>query len=242
MNPLVIVMDLGNTILDHYEIDFYKGFLYIYDTYCLHDVSFDSLKKDIEIIYNEAYKKRDNDDFEVNFHNYLRYISKTVVFKENVDFYKLEQVFLKHAFKSSIVDGVKEFLEYVKKLNIDIYILSNSCFSSEGLKYELRNFGLLDYFKDVISSSEYILRKPNRLFFNVICKHLSNNYKNIDLKKVWYIGNDYNYDVVGAYNAGLKAVWLNRLNLPNIDQLPIMDVPSYYFLVDYLRRINHDKI
>ena len=86
MNPKVVVMDLGSTIIDNYEINFKRGFKYIYDNYCLHDVSFEDFIIDMDSIYINSFQKRDNDDFEINFHNYLRYMSNVVGFKEDVDY------------------------------------------------------------------------------------------------------------------------------------------------------------
>ena len=242
MNPKVVVMDLGSTIIDNYEINFKRGFKYIYDNYCLHDVSFEDFIIDMDSIYINSFQKRDNDDFEINFHNYLRYMSNVVGFKEDVDYDMLERKFIDHGFLSSKVEGVEEFLKYVKKLGIDIYILSNSCLTGKALKYELSRVGLDGYFKEVFSSADYLMRKPNRLFFNIITKYLKRMYKDLDLKDVWYIGNDYKFDVFGACMVGLKSVWLNRNHEPNVEQFRCMDVPSYEALVDYLRRVNHDKV
>ena len=48
MLPKVVVMDLGDTIINIKELDFYKGFRYIYDNYCKHDVSYKDLLEDLE--------------------------------------------------------------------------------------------------------------------------------------------------------------------------------------------------
>lgn len=242
MKPKVIVMDLGSTIIDNYKIDFIDGFKHIYDNYCLHDVSFESFVEDINTIYVEAFQNRDNDDFEINFHNYLRYMNQVVGFSNDVSYDILEKEFIDHAFSSSMVEGVKEFLEYVRNQNIDLYILSNSCFTGRALKYELSRFKLDGFFKDIYSSADYLMRKPNTLFFNIITKYFKRIYKDLDLKEIWYIGNDYKYDVFGACKVGIKSVWLNRNHEPNYEQFPCMDVPSFNFLLDYLRRLNHDKV
>ena len=242
MKPKIIVMDLGSTIIDNYNISFVDGFKYIYDNYCLHNVSFESFHDDMNSIYINAFENRDNDDFEINFQNYLRYMDQVVGFKEDVSFDILEKEFIDHAFTSSLVDGVKEFLDFTAKLNIDIYILSNSCLTGKALKYELSRFGLDSYFKEVYSSADYLMRKPNTLFFNVITKYLKRKYKDLNLSEVWYIGNDYKYDVLGSYKAGLKSVWLNRNNETNIEKFPCIDATGYEFLINLLRGQSHDKI
>ncbi len=240
MIPKIIVMDLGGTVIDNYDIRFYDGFKYIYDKYFLHDVSFKKVKKILDEIYSNVSKKRDKDDFEINFHNYLRYMIRLIGLKEEVSLEQIENDFIDHASTTKEVDGVKEFLDYATNLGIEIYILSNSMFTSNCLRYELEEVGLLHYFKDIYSSSEYLLRKPSNIFFNVITKYYPRVDKNINIQDIWYIGNDYKYDVYGSSKAGLKSIWLNREGEENTENYPCIEVHNYQELIEYLRGLNND--
>lgn len=236
--PKIVIMDLGNTIIDNIEIDFEKGSKYIYDTYCLPTSPWNILLEDIHSIFKNGYQKRNHDDFELHFHNYLRYIDSTIGFSKDVAYDKLEKEFIDHAFQKKIVEGVIPFLEEMKVHQVDIYILSNSSFSTKALWYELEKFQVSSYIKEVFSSADYILRKPNLLFFNVIVKKLKRLYPNTKTSEIWYIGNDYYFDVKGAYQAGLKSIWLNRKDEPNFENIPCLNISSYYQLIEELKKVS----
>ena len=58
MLPKAVVMDLGDTIIDIKELDFYKGFKYIYDKYCIHEVSYETLYEDLVYMHKIAFPAR----------------------------------------------------------------------------------------------------------------------------------------------------------------------------------------
>lgn len=235
MLPKIVVMDLGDTIIDIKELDFYKGFKHIYDNYCNHDVSYDELLEDLIYMQKVAFPARNNDDMEISFINYLRYIGQIVGYERNDDLYKLEEEFIRVAFNAPLMTNVLELLELLKELNIDIYVLSNSTFSTNGLKSQLKDLGILHYFKDVYSSCDYLLRKPNKMYFNVVKKPLLKRYNNVSSLDIWYIGNDYHFDVCGSINSGLTSVWYNAKKESNTKNLRCIDVSSYLELCDYIR-------
>ena len=232
--PKIIVMDMGGTLLDSNDVNFELGVKYIYDNYCIHDTSYDALLEDYKLICESGFKKRDNDNFELNFHNALNYVDKVIGFNAEVDYYQIEKEFVDVTMPRILVDGVDLFLETTKKLQIPVYVLSNSCFSSEELKHELKEFKIENYFKDVLSSGDYLMRKPSEIFYRLIIKTIKRKYPDISLNDIWYIGNDYRCDVVGASSSGLTSVWLNRLNQKNINNLNIIEVNSYSALIKRL--------
>lgn len=242
MLPKVVVMDLGDTIINIKELDFYKGFRYIYDNYCKHDVSYKDLLEDLEYMHKVAFPARNNDDLEISFINYLRYIGQIVGYKENYDLAALEEEHIRVSFDAPLMKNVVDFLKLLKELNIDIYVLSNSTFSSNGLKSQLNDLGILHYFKDVYSSCDYLLRKPNKMYFNIVKKPLLKIYPEISTKEIWYVGNDYHFDVKGSIESGLTSVWYNQHRQDNIDNIKCINVSNYLELCEIIRGYNNDKI
>ncbi len=59
-----------------------------------------------------------------------------------------------------------------------------------------------NHFEFVIASSEYLYRKPNRRIFELALEKAE-----LSASEVWYIGDQYECDIVGARNAGLFPVW-----------------------------------
>lgn len=240
MLPKVVVMDLGDTIIDIKQLDFYRGFKYIYDHYCKHDISYEELLKDLDYIQKVAFPSRNNDDIEISFINYLRYIGQVVGYLEDYDLYKLEEEYIRVAFDCTLFDHLVAFLQLLKDKNIDVYVLSNSTFSTNGLKSQLNDFGLLGYFKDVYSSCDYILRKPNPMYFNVIKKPLMKQYSITNSNDIWYIGNDYHFDVKGSVRSGLTSVWFNVGHQTNVDSVKCIEVDSYSSLIRMIEGKDHE--
>lgn len=229
--PKIVVMDMGGTLLDSKNVNFELGVRYLYDHYCHHNISYEELLEEYKLVCATCFKKRDHEDFELSFHHILNYIDKIIGFKNQVDYYQLEREFVDVTMPRKLVDDVEIFLREMKKQDIPVYVLSNSCFSSQELKHELEEFKVLEYFKDVFSSGDYIMRKPSIVFYHLITMMIKRNYPNVSLSDVWYIGNDYRCDIIGSSKAGLTSVWLNRLGQDNFENLDIINVSDYQELI-----------
>lgn len=60
----------------------------------------------------------------------------------------------------------------------------------------------MNRFEFVMTSSEYILRKPGRLMFDIALRKAG-----LGPEDVWYCGDDPQADVAGAARAGIFPVW-----------------------------------
>lgn len=97
--------------------------------------------------------------------------------------------------------GTKKMLQELKAQNKKLYLLSNAqqIFTS----YELHMLGIASYFDDIFISSDYGIKKPDRLFFyKLLEKH------HIDVKSSLFVGNDSKADIEGASNVGLDTFYV----------------------------------
>jgi putative hydrolase of the HAD superfamily len=62
-----------------------------------------------------------------------------------------------------------------------------------------------DYFDYFINAADVMARKPHHKIFDTFCRKL-----NIKPEQCLYVGDDPEYDVVGAREAGMQTVWVNR--------------------------------
>lgn len=239
--PKVIVMDLGGTIIDTINSSFEEGIRYLYDHYSLKKMPYKDVLNEFNLIVNECFKKRINDNFELNFRNCLNYFDKTVGFKSNVNFDNLEFEFVDITMKRKKVKGIDQFLVYAKQNNIPLYILSNSCFSSNELKHELVEFNIDKFFNEVFSTADYLMRKPSNIAFDLIINYLKKEKLVENSQDIWYIGNDYNFDMVGCTKSFIHGVWLNRKHENNSLNLDIKVIDNYQILIDILEEYN-DRI
>ena len=88
--------------------------------------------------------------------------------------------------------------------------------------WEVEQQGLADYFRFLMSSADYWVRKPHPLLLETAAAKLG--FKPADL---WYVGNSPQYDIAAAHNAGMGAIWYNRLDPPLDGPDPHVEIKSW---------------
>jgi len=229
-----IVMDLGETIIHNVNMDFEQGLKFLHDEVLLPSHYQDVLSLHNKI-FNEAFKKRDNDDFEINMHNYLRCFEVSFGFLKPYDYFQLEQAFLNKITHITLVKDVLKLLEYAKEYSIVVYVLSNSAFTSCALRAELEMLGISKYINKVFSSADYILRKPNELFMKLIPTYIMRIDPSFNIDETIYIGNDFKYDVIGASKIFKKVVWFNEVHNAPLSKQNYLEIDSYLELIKLLK-------
>lgn len=73
---------------------------------------------------------------------------------------------------------------------------------------KITKLGLDRYFDHVFISESIGFPKPDIRIFEHVCKKM-----NIDYKDCVFIGDNFEYDILGSKNAGMKPVWINHKNI-----------------------------
>ncbi len=107
------------------------------------------------------------------------------------------QLFYRLRHDVSFYDDVFPVLDNLKK-HFRLGSISNGN-ASAGLT------ALNDYFDYFINAADVMKRKPDPQIFHTFCDYLQ-----IEPEQCLYVGDDPDYDVVGASNAGMQTVWVNR--------------------------------
>ena len=115
--------------------------------------------------------------------------------------WEVEEAFLRAARSWTPEPGIAQALERLSELGLPLAVLSNSAFSSQALTSQLEQHGLARFFRFVMSSADYVVRKPHPAFF-----HTGAGKLGVEPEGVWYVGDMAQYDVVGARAAGMVSV------------------------------------
>ncbi len=111
-----------------------------------------------------------------------------------------------------LIDGVRSLLEELHVLRMPMGVVSNSSFAGLVLERELERQEIRRFFRFVISSADYGLRKPDPLIFEVAVRRLG-----LEAAQVWFAGDNVGYDIVGAHEAGIFPVAFNpRKEIPEV--------------------------
>ena len=106
--------------------------------------------------------------------------------------------------------GAAEMLSCLQETGIRTGVISNLCWSGSALTRRLREAFPKHSFDFILTSSEYIFRKPDKHIFDMAI-HKSG----LDPNDIWYCGNDIAVDVLGAYSAGLFPVFYDDRSVPS---------------------------
>jgi putative hydrolase of the HAD superfamily len=96
--------------------------------------------------------------------------------------------------------GVLKTLEILKQQGLKLAALSDF-----PVELKLKYLGLEGLWDCAFSSEEIAYLKPHSKSFQILCEKL-----NLEPSEILYVGDTYLYDIVGAYNAGLKTAFLTN--------------------------------
>ncbi len=104
--------------------------------------------------------------------------------------------------KTGLVDGARDFLDYLKRRGYRLGVLSNGF---KEVQYDkMRSGGIADCFDVVVLSDEIEVNKPDRRLYDyAIAKAASDGRVNV------MIGDNIETDIAGAVNAGWPSIWYN---------------------------------
>ena len=112
-----------------------------------------------------------------------------------------------------VLPNAAETIKQIKSAGYKVGLLSNTMFCGEAHKADLARFELLDYFDELLFSSDVGKWKPNADPFLQLLDALG-----VEAETAVYVGDDPTSDVLGGQRAGMKTVYVKstqRFHKPN---------------------------
>jgi putative hydrolase of the HAD superfamily len=143
---------------------------------------------------------------------------------------EIDTVFWNAAAPGMPTTGIKDFLEYLKNKGIRTGVISNISYASSVVAERINRLLPENSFEFIITSSNYIFRKPNKRIFDLALEKAG-----LEPDEVWYIGDQYECDVKGALNAGLLPIWyIGAIDLPYTEDKNILTVKTWNEIERYM--------
>ena len=221
--PLGILFDLGDTLLTHLGFDPEAGHaatLKIADNplgYTVTDIATNIRKLNRDLI-----PRREKAQVEFHPHIIQRHVYEALHITFDRTPEEVERTFWRAAMSWQPEPGIEYVLEILQNKNIPMGIVSNAAFCGNTLMWEIEQQGLADSFRFLMSSADYWVRKPHPLLLETAAAKLG--YKPAD---IWYVGNSPQYDIAAAHNAGMGAIWYNRLDAPLDGPDPHVEIKNW---------------
>lgn len=102
-----------------------------------------------------------------------------------------------------LFDDVLPCLEWLAAAGVRLAAVTNA--SGAHQREKLASLGLLRYFDHVAIAGEMGVAKPDPVMFGTVCREVG-----CDPTQAVHVGDKLGTDAVGAHDAGLGGVWLNR--------------------------------
>lgn len=112
-----------------------------------------------------------------------------------------------------VFDDVSDTIKRLRDGGFGVGLLTNSNRAQQEDK--LRRIGLFDAFDVVLCMNDVPAPKPSPLAFAALADALG-----VSSASVVYVGDHLGYDVIGATEAGMRAVWLDRGGVASRSGLP----------------------
>ena len=227
--PNMILFDYGQTLIDEGKFDGIRGTAAVlqYATRNKYNLSAARVQEEADRINKEVGRfdpaKRHLFQVEVPNHMFTAYLYESLGISLSLTPEQVDQVFWDAAAPGTPTTGIEELLEYLYQNDIRTGVISNIAFAGKVVAERINKLIPTNHFEFIIATSEYMYRKPNKRIFDLALEKA-------DLRPcdVWYIGDQYECDVVGARNAGMFPVWYQgAIKIAYEDKKDVITIKSW---------------
>lgn len=144
-----------------------------------------------------------NGGFEIHQWRLLRTVFDVLGLKSVLPLGEIETILMDNACPVEPVPHTAALLAALDRLGIRTGVISNIGWSGQALVHRLTALFPGHQFEFILASSEYGIRKPDPLLFQIALKKAR-----LPAGKVWFCGDNLQADIAGAQGAGLFPLWL----------------------------------
>lgn len=206
--PKMIWFDYGQTLVKEANFDGVKGTEAVlqYAVTNKYDLTAAQVQAEAEKINQELGRfdpaKRHLFQVEVPNHMFTAYLYESLGIQLSIGSEEIDRVFWDAAAPGVPTEGIESFLEFLYQNDIRTGVLSNISYAGTVVEERISKMLPNHHFEFIIATSEYMYRKPHKRIFEFILEK-----SELRPEDVWYIGDQYQCDVVGAKSVGIAPIW-----------------------------------
>jgi len=200
--PEMILFDYGQTLAYEPHFDLSRGYdeLYKHITKNPDNVTAAELKQFSDRIFRQ-HREVLKAGYEPHEHHSLRATLEYYGVELDVDIAEAERIIWDNTSIGAVMPHADVLLHFLKEQGIRMGVISNIGWSGSALTERLSRLFPENEFEFILASSEYGIRKPDRILFDIALRKAG-----VTADKVWYCGDSIENDVNGALAAGMFPV------------------------------------
>ena len=198
--PEMIIFDYGHTLLYEPDWDAVRGNaeLLKYATKNPNNYTLDDVRKGAELIFGQNIENVRKIGYDISGQIGNRALYDYLGIEFSLTPLEMETVFWNGASMGAIMPDADKMLDYLNKNGIRTAVISNLLWSGEALTERLNRLLPNNRFEFVMTSSDYFMRKPNRILFDIALQKAG-----LCADKVWYCGDNPKADIEGSSQVGI---------------------------------------
>lgn len=242
--PKMILFDYGQTLVNEQKFDGIKGTEAIleYAAVNKYHLTAEQVQQEAVLLNQELGKfdpmRMHLVEIEVPNTMFSPYLYESQGIEIPLSTSEIDRIFWDAASPGVATKGMKEFLTLLKKSGIRTGVISNISYAQEIVAERINSLLPENKFEFILTSSNYIFRKPNRRIFELALEKA-------DLKAevVWYIGDQLECDIKGAAGVGITPIWyLGAIDVPKeIQQNDVFTITDWWELQEKLEELLEQK-
>lgn len=206
--PKMILFDYGQTLVNEKKFDGIAGTRAVlqYATKNKYNRTAEEIQAAADAINFELgrFDPKRRHLFQIEVPNYMftAFLYQSMGIELSLTAQEIDRIFWDTSSPGVPTEGIEDFLTFLKGQKIRTGVISNITYCGQIVEERIHNMLPEHDFEFILATSEYMFRKPNRRIFELALEKAE-----LQPEDVWYIGDNYQCDVVGARNAGIFPVW-----------------------------------
>lgn len=190
--PQMIIFDYGHTLLYEPGWDSVRGNaeLLKYVTKNPNNCTLDDVVKGAELILGKNIENVRKIGYDISGQIGNRVLYEYLGIEFSLTPLEMESIFWNGASMGAIMPDTDKMIDYLNKKGIRSAVISNLLWSSEALTERLNRLLPNNRFEFVMTSSDYFMRKPNRILFDIALQK-----SGLRADEIWYCGDNPKADI-----------------------------------------------
>lgn len=240
MKPKMILFDYGGTLLWERDYNFPRAYQAMFDLVVDNPmgVTSEEVYEFSEDLFQKANVSREK-GYEIHEFQFIRVAADYFGLTFSAPIEEVERVMWKNASTTGKMPHIDELLAYLKQNHIRTGVISNIGWSGGALKERLDSLFPKNEFEFVLASSEYAIRKPNPILFQ-IALHKATRKAELTPSEVWFCGDTFEADIAGAHAAGMYPVYYDVTENTKTDaqaDYEYLHIGDWMELIDTLEKL-----